>query len=430
MTPSGRMRADIGVKNGKISAIGDLSSAPAKEIKDCMGLHILPGVIDSQVHFREPGNEHKENLESGTLGAILGGVTGIFEMPNTNPLTTTVEAIQDKLSRAENRAWCHYAFYVGGTDTNAENLPELEKTRGCCGVKIFMGSSTGDLLSAEDSEIEKILSQGYRRVAVHAEDEERLNQRFALVEGGADVRQHPVWRDVQTALKATKRVLNLAQKTGRRIHVLHITTAEEMTLLADYKNFATVEVTPQHLTLCAPQCYEDLGAYAQMNPPIREQKHQDALWGGIQSGVVDVLGSDHAPHTHAEKAAAYPNSPSGMTGVQTLVPIMLDHVHHNRLTLERFVDLVCHGPQRIFGIVGKGRLCVGYDADFTIVDLKEHREISNDWIKSKSGWTPYAGKKVTGWPKMTILMGKIAMENDVVLLPAQGKMIRFQEENS
>jgi len=427
VTPTGTIQADIGISGGKIAAIGKLDDHTAEEI-DCRGLHILPGVIDTQVHFREPGNTHKEDLNTGTLAALAGGVTSVFEMPNTNPLTTTAEALQDKLDRAAGRAWCNYAFFVGGTGENAEQLPVLERLPGCCGVKVFMGSSTGNLLTEDDETLERILAHGTRRVAVHAEDEARLKERAALVAGCGDVTQHPHWRDVETALKATQRLLRLAHKTGRPIHVLHITTAEEMALLAANKDIATVEVTPQHLTLFAPDCYERLGTLAQMNPPIREEHHRAALWKALQDGVADLIGSDHAPHTHEEKALPYPESPSGMPGVQTLVPLMLNHVNKGRLTLERFVDMVCHNPQRIYGIEGKGRIETGYDGDLTIVDMNARRTISNDWVKSKCGWTPFDGMEVTGWPVMTILGGNIAMRDGEISGTPSGKAVIFTEK--
>jgi dihydroorotase len=427
LTPSGRSECDVGVKDGRIAAIGALSAARAAARFDASGLHVLPGVIDTQVHFREPGNEHKEDLESGTRGAVLGGVTTIFEMPNTNPSTLTPAALADKFRRANGRAWTDHAFFVGAAAENAERLGAYEREPGCCGVKIFMGSSTGNLLVPDDATLERVLRSGTRRVAVHAEDEERLRARRAIAERGAAARFHPEWRDVESAVLATKRLLGLARKTGRRVHVLHITTAEEMEILAAAKDIATVEVTPQHLTLEAPDCYERLGNFAQMNPPIREARHRTALWRAIAEGVVDVVGSDHAPHTKAEKAEPYPKSHSGMPGVQTLVPLLLDHVHAGRLTLERFVDLTSAGAQRIYGIVNKGRIARGYDADFTIVDLKAKRRIEAGAQATKCGWTPFDGMAVTGWPVATILRGRIVMREGELAGPPAGRPVRFIE---
>lgn len=417
---------DVGVRGGRIAAIGSLAGASAAEVIDCTGLHILPGVIDSQVHFREPGAEHKEDLESGSRAAVAGGVTGVFEMPNTKPLTTSAETLADKVKRATNRMFCDFAFYMGGTRENARQLPELERLPGCAGTKVFMGSSTGDLLVDDDQGIDLIISQIRRRAAFHSEDEFRLKARKSEQRAG-DPSSHPVWRDPEAARLCTERLLRIARKHGKRIHVLHISTADEMPLLADNKDLATVEVTPHHLTLVAPDAYERLGTKAQMNPPVRDEHHRAAIWRALQAGVVDVLGSDHAPHTLAEKEKSYPESPSGMTGVQTLVPIMLDHVNKGRLTLERFVDLTSHGPGRIFGIAGKGRIAEGYDADFTIVDLKRRQTITNGWMESRAGWTPYDGVDVQGWPIGTIIRGRRVMWESEILGAAQGQPIAFME---
>lgn len=428
VTPGATALADVAIKDGVIAAIGhDLQKFEALEEVDCMGLHVLPGVIDSQVHFREPGLEHKEDLATGTAAAALGGVTAIFEMPNTKPGTTTAEALADKVHRAKGRAWVDHAFFIGATPSNWEHLAEWERMPGCAGVKIFMGSSTGDLLVDEETALRRVLSHGRRRVAVHCEDEARLKERRHLVEGGASPAMHPEWRDAETARLATERLLRLAEAAHRRVHVLHVTTAEEMALLRHHKRLATVEVTPQHLTLVAPDCYERLGTYAQMNPPVRDERHRKALWLALSEGVVDCIGSDHAPHTREEKEQPYPASPSGMTGVQTLVPVMLDHIAAGRLSLERFVDLTSAGPARIYGIAGKGRVAVGYDADFTIVDLKARRRISNTWVASRCGWTPFDGMKVTGWPIATLVRGRVVMREDQLLGEAAGEPVRFLE---
>jgi dihydroorotase len=394
---------------------------------DAQGLHVLPGVIDTQVHFREPGLEHKEDLATGTAAAVKGGVTAVFEMPNTNPNTDSAAALADKLVRAEGRAWCDHAFFVGATVENADELEELERLPGCCGVKMFMGSSTGTLLVAADKDVARVLGSGTRRVAVHSEDEERLVSRRKMFAGGADVSQHPAWRDVETAVRSTRRLLDLARKAKRRVHVLHVTTADETMLLAEAKDIATFEITPQHLTLAAPQCYQQLGTLAQMNPPIREAEHRDGLWRAVTSGIADVIGTDHAPHTLEEKAKPYPQSPSGMPGVQTLIPIMLNHVNEGRLTLERLVDLVCTGPARIYNIAAKGRLVPGYDADLTLVDLGAKRTITNSWIASRCGWTPYNGMSVTGWPCATIIRGKVVMRDDELIGTPSGQPVRFTE---
>lgn len=422
----GTGEGDVGIKDGKIAAIGSLGGADAGQRISVKGLHVLPGVIDTQVHLREPGNEHKEDLEAGGRAAVLGGVTAVFEMPNTKPPTDNAEALAFKVSRARHRMQCDFAFYAGATTENADILGDLEREPGCCGVKIFMGSSTGNLLVPDDDHVRKVLRAINRRCAVHSEDEFRLRERRELAETG-NVETHPVWRDAQTAILCTERLLRLAREEGQRIHVLHVTTADEMEILARNKDIATVEVTPQHLTLTAPECYRELGTKAQMNPPIREEHHQAGLWRGLQAGIVDVIGSDHAPHTLEEKAQAYPKSPSGFPGVQTLVPIMLDHVNAGRLTLQRFVDLTSHGPKRLFNLSAKGRMVVGYDADLTIVDMNKRRTIEDEWIASKCGWTPYAGQTVKGWPIGTIIRGRQVMWEDTITGPAQGEPITFED---
>jgi len=377
------------------------------------------------VHFREPGLEHKEDLESGSRSAVLGGVTAVFEMPNTNPNTDTAERVADKLARAHHRMWCDHAFYVGATGENAEQLGELERMPGTAGVKIFMGASTGSLLVAEDEALARVLAHGRRRVAIHAEDEARMNARLGERIAG-DPASHPVWRDDESALLATRRIVALARAAGRRIHVLHITTPAELEFLSANKDIATCEVTPQHLTLAAEDAYPRLGTHAQMNPPIRSAAHRKGLWHWLRQGVPDVLGSDHAPHTKEEKAKAYPDSPSGMPGVQTLVPLLLDHVANGRLTLQRFIDLTSAGPQRVFGLVGKGRIAVGYDADFTVVDLKARWTMESDWLASRCGWSPFEGQSVTGRPVGTIVRGHRVMWEAQLAQAAIGEPIRFE----
>jgi dihydroorotase len=417
---------DLGISGGRIARLGDLSHAAAGEVIDCRGLHILPGVIDTQVHFREPGLTHKEDLESGSRSAVMGGVTAVFEMPNTLPTTTSAEALADKVARAYHRMHCDFAFFMGGTRENTRALPELERLPGCAGVKVFMGSSTGSLLVEDDESVRNILKVIRRRASFHSEDEYRLNERKHLRVPG-DPRSHPVWRDDITALTCTQRLVRLAREAGKRVHVLHISTGQEMEFLRDHKDVASVEVTPHHLTLAAPDCYQQLGARAQMNPPVRDRSHRETIWHGVEEGIVDVLGSDHAPHTAEEKAGAYPATPSGMTGVQTLVPIMLDHVSEGRLSLARLVDLTSHGPARLFGIACKGRIAVGYDADLTVIDLKRKTTITNRWVASRAGWTPYDGITVTGWPVGTFVRGARVMWEGDLLAASTGEAIRFFE---
>ena len=419
-------KIDIGIKDSKIVELGDLSKKDCEKKIVVNNLIVLPGAIDSQVHFREPGLTHKEDIMNGTKGAVLGGITSIFEMPNTNPSTTTKEALNEKLSIAQKNAYCNYSFFVGAAKENIENLKKLERLPGCCGVKIFMGSSTGDLLVEDDDSLRKILASGNRRVAVHSEDEYRLRERKHLVEDSkVDVSSHPLWRDSQTAIRSTQRLLKIAQETKRKIHVLHISTGDEILILKKFKNFSTCEVTPQHLFFYARDCYENLGSLAQMNPPIRDKSHNIGLWKGIEEKIVDVIGSDHAPHTLEEKKKEYPNCPSGMTGVQTILPIMLDFVNKGKLGINDLVRLLCYNPAKIYNMKSKGEIKIGNDADFSIVDLNKEFTITNEWIASKSGWTPYNGLKITGLPVFTVVNGKIVMQDSEIISPPIGEPVLF-----
>ena len=409
-TPEATEITDIAVKDGKIVDFGSFNNA--EEIIDCTNLFVFPGLIDTQCHFREPGGEHKETLETGTLSAALGGVTGIFEMPNTNPLTITPEAMEFKLKKAHETSYVDFAFYFGGTAEYAEHLSEWENIDGVCGIKIFMGASNGDLLSATDEEIDAIVANGKRVIAVHAEDESIMNKNKVTILGDSnDVAMHYKWRSEESCLNATKRIVTIAKKYSRKVHILHITTAQEMAFLKANKDIASAEVLANHLTLHAPDCYDMFGTLAQQNPPIREKHHQDALWAAVADGTVDIVASDHAPHTLDEKSGTYPNTPSGTPGVQTLIPIMLNHVHEGRLSYERLVDLMAYGPYRIHKIKNKCLIRKGFNADFTVVDPKTEHIISNAEQASKSGWTPYDGKKVVGFPKMTIIGGKTIMRD-------------------
>ncbi|MBX7098224.1 MAG: dihydroorotase [Myxococcaceae bacterium] len=406
VTPAGRIRADLGISGERIAAVGALGGESAREVVDAGGLHVLPGAIDSQVHLREPGNTHKEDLASGTLAAACGGVTSIFEMPNTSPPTTTAETLAWKVERAKATAWVDFAFYLGATRENAAQLGALEQAEGCCGVKCFLGSSTGTLLLDDPEALETVMRSTRRTLACHSEDEARLKARKHLTDGH-DVQQHPVWRDEACAVQSTERLLALAKKVGRRVHVLHVTTAGELPLLIAAKDVATFEVTPQHLTLTAPDCYAQLGTLAQMNPPLREARHRDALWAALRDGHVTVLGTDHAPHTLEEKAKRYPESPSGMPGVETLLPVMLTHVAQGRLTLERLVDLLAWSPARVFGLADKGRLEVGAHADLALVDLTRRHTLTARTLHSRCGWTPYEGFEAQGRVELAVLRGAV-----------------------
>ncbi|MCY4321558.1 MAG: dihydroorotase [Bdellovibrionaceae bacterium] len=419
---------DIAIQEGKIKQIGGLYKAKSKAEFSAKGLYVLPGLIDTQVHFREPGLEHKEDIYHGSLSAIKGGITAFFEMPNTSPPTAQISDLEEKVKRAEKNSWCDFAFYLGAVKENKKILADIENSPACPGVKLFLGSSTGNLTLEDDESLRAVFSNRKRITAVHSEDETRLQERKALryIEP-AHARNHPIWRDEEVCLLSTKRVVDLARKHQAPIHILHVTTKQEMEFLAQHKDIASVEVTPQHLTLFAPDCYDNYGSFAQMNPPIREKTHQLALWKALQSGVVDMIGSDHAPHTKEEKLQKYPNSPSGMPGVQTLLPLMLDHINKARLDLKLLVKLLAHKPAERFQLKNQGQIKEGFKAHFTIIDLKAKRKIQTNWLASKCGWSPFENWQVQGWPIFTFLYGKKVMAEDEVLGQPSGQKIEFSD---
>ena len=376
-------KTDVGLSGNKIKKIGKIELNSAK-VYDATDKVVLPGIIDTQVHFREPGSTDAEDLESGSRAAVLGGVTSLFEMPNTNPPTSNLVEFDKKLQAAKNRMHSNYAFYFGATPDNTDQLAKLKDVEGCCGVKLFAGSSTGNLLVDKEADIEKVISSSDRIVSIHSEDEDIIKLRKKFIKKG-DVHSHPEWRNVECAMSSTRRVVKIAERYNKKIHVLHITTKEEVDFLAMHKKNVTFETTPQHLTLYAPDCYEKLGSYAQMNPPLRTKEHYDRLWVAIKNNVVDVLGSDHAPHLKENKDKEYPNSPSGMPGVQTIFPVMLNHVNDGKLTLQQLINLMCENPCKIFGIKNKGFIKEGFDADLTIADMKKEVIIKNEMIASKCG---------------------------------------------
>jgi len=428
ITSSHQEVADIGIVDGKIAEIGSLASATSRETIEAGGLSVLPGVIDTQVHFREPGLEHKEDIASGTLSALVGGVTAILEMPNTNPNTTSPETLQDKLNRASGRASCHYGFFVGASADNASHLGEYEKLPGTPGIKIFMGSSTGSLLVDDDEALRQVLRHSRKRCPIHAEDEARNRERKALISDHPHAREHPFLRDAESARLATERILALSEETGRPIHILHISTAIEPPIIAAAKRRGidvTAEVTPQHLWFAGPDCYDRLGTLAQMNPPIRSEADRAGLWEALRAGTFEVFGSDHAPHTLDEKAQPYPKSPSGMPGVQTLLPVLLTFAVQGKLDLATIVRMACENPARLYGIAGKGFLKTGFDADLVLVDPNRQYTFERSMVRSKCGWSPYEGESLCGSVERVILKGKVAaVEGEVVGSPS-GQMLRF-----
>jgi dihydroorotase len=423
--PWGMEATDVGVRDGRIAALGVPGDATADETVDATGMHVLPGLIDPHVHLRDPGDRTIETISTGTLAAVVGGLTAVFDMPNTAPAIVDAERLAWKQRYVEEVAWCDMGLYVGGTKTNIGALAELETGHGVCAIKIFAGSSTGDLLVEDDASLERVMRAGRRRIAYHSEDEYRLQERRPLFKSGDPYASHMLWRDEETAFLGTRRLMALARATGRPAHILHVSTAQELDFLKDHRDVATVEVLANHLTQVAPEVYETLRGFGVMNPPIRGREHYDAAWAAVRNGTVDTVGSDHAPHPYEKKKLPWPECPAGLTGVQTLVPVMLDHVNAGRLSLPRLVDLLCAGPARVYGAIGKGRLAAGYDADFTLVDMAKQRRIENNWIVSPCGWTPFDGMRVTGWPVATIVRGRMVMRDDAILGSPIGKLVRF-----
>jgi len=424
--PWGLEQTSIGVRNGRVAALGVGTQASADAVVDAAGLHVLPGLIDPHVHLRDPGDAAVESIPTGTRAAVLGGLTAVFDMPNTRPSITDAEALAWKQGYVEQQAWCDMGLYVGGTRTNIAALPELEVGRGVCAVKVFAGSSTGDLMVEDDESLERVMRAGRRPIAYHSEDEYRLQARRPMFKSGDPYASHMEWRDEECAFLGTRRLLALARRTGRPAHILHVSTAQELDYLKDHRDLATVEVLVNHLTQVAPDVYDRLKGFGVMNPPIRGRAHRDAAWAAVRDGTVDTIGSDHAPPPAAAKRLPWPECPAGLTGVQTLVPVMLDHVSAGRLSLARMVDLMCAGPARVYGAVGKGRLAAGYDADFTLVDMAAKRVITDDWIASPCGWTPFDGMAVTGWPVGTIIRGRQVMRDGEVLGTPGGRLVRFR----
>jgi len=422
VTPAGVAIGDLCVHDGRIHQVGVVTE-PRGEVIDARGLAILPGLIDPQVHFREPGLDHKEDLSTGGRGAAAGGITAFFEMPNTRPPTTTRAALEDKLRRASGRSRAHYAFFFGATADNADVAGALRTE--VCGIKIFMGSSTGTLLVDEQAALEAHFAAAGVPIAVHAEDETRLRARISAYAGRPEPALHPVIRDVECALIATKRAVDLAHRHQQRLHVLHLSTAEETDFLRAHGGpLVTTETLPQYL-FCDASMYAELGTHLQMNPPVREARHGEALWAGLLDGTIQCIATDHAPHTLEEKGRPFGEAPSGMPGVETSLPLMLDAVNAGRCTIEHVARWMSGGPARAYGLPRKGRLGVGFDGDLTIVDRAAVRTVRAADLQSRAGWTPFEGWTLTGWPVMTVLLGEPVYREGAFVDGVFGAALRF-----
>jgi dihydroorotase len=405
-----------------IEVAPEISTAtPTTEI-DADGLTLLPGVIDPQVHFREPGLEHKEDLFTASCACAKGGVTSFLEMPNTRPLTITQQALDDKLQRAQSKCLVNYGFFIGATP---ENLPDLLNAKPTPGIKIFMGSMHGHLLVDADAALEAIFAQGSRLIAVHAEDQARINERRKEFAGIHDVAIHSQIQDNQAALLATKLALKLSEKYQRRLHILHMSTAEEADLLRHYKpSWVTAEVTPQHLLLNT-SAYEKIGTLAQMNPPLRKPHDNEVLWQALRDGVIDFIATDHAPHTLEEKALEYPNSPSGMPGVETSLPLMLTAAMQGRCSVAQVVNWMSTAVASSYGIPNKGAIAPGYDADLVLVDLQTYHPVRREELLTKCGWSPFEGWNLTGWAHTTIVGGEVVYHKGKLNTDVRGQALNF-----
>ena len=417
------LKSDIFISDGKILEIGPSLNMDADKVIDAENKYIFPGGIDPQVHFRDPGLTHKEDLHTGSMSAAAGGITTFFEMPNTNPSTTTIEKLNQKYDVASEKSLVNYSFFLGATENN---LDEIKKMDDNCGLKIFMGSSTGDLLVDDDDVLADIFSVCNKVIAVHAEDEKTLKEAAKKVQGG-DFTSHPDARPVEAALRATTKAVELALKFEKKLHILHLSTAEEVEFIRKHKHsgLITAETTPQHLLLHSPDIYNEIGSLGQMNPPIREKYHQKELWAGLKDGTIECVATDHAPHTLEEKSQPYGKAPSGMPGIQTSLTLMLNEVSNERINLEDVVKWMCENPARLYKIKNKGFLKVNYDADIVIVDMDKEKTITNEDMHSKCGWTAFDGFTTKGWPITTIVNGNIVYNDEKLNLDIRGKKVEF-----
>ena len=426
LLPDGEfLLGDVKICDGKIVKVAaEIVESGDREI-DATGLTLLPGVIDPQVHFREPGLEHKEDLFTASCACAKGGVTSFLEMPNTRPLTTTQAALDDKLRRASEKCLVNYGFFIGAT---AEILPDLLNANPTPGIKVFMGSMHGDLLMDDAANLEAVFAKGDRLIAVHAEDQARINQRRQEFAGVTDIAVHSQIQDNQAALLATQLAVKLSKKYQRRLHILHLSTGEEAEFLRESKpSWVTAEVTPQHLLLNT-SAYETIGSFAQMNPPLREPRDNEILWQALRDGVIDFIATDHAPHTLAEKAQTYPNTPSGMPGVETSLPLMLTQAVEGRCTVAQVANWMSTAVAKAYKIPNKGKITLGFDADLVLVDLEKYRPVVREEMASKCGWSPFEGWNLTGWPVVTIVGGKVVFENGKLDTNVRGEALTFDAE--
>ena len=425
VSSNGILQQDVLIRDGKIAQLGQVKESAAEKVIDGTHLYLLPGALDPQVHFRDPGLTQKEDLRTGSMAAAAGGVTSFFDMPNTKPSTITIEGMAERKRIAAEKCVVNYNFFIGATNTNLDVLNEVKNVPG---IKIYMGSSTGDLLVSDTRDLEHIFGNGTRLIAVHAEDDEIINAAQKIYKNSTDFNHHQFVRPADASLKATTLAVELSIKYQRRLHILHMTTRDEVRYLEIQKSKGPIsaEVCPQHFLLSAPHVYQKLGAYAQMNPPIRDIQHGEALWEGLVKGVIDCIATDHAPHTHEEKAKPFGKAPSGMPGVETSLPMLLDRANRGMCKLEDVVKWMCEKPVELYKVKNKGYIREGYDADLVLVDMGKKRLIENGNLWTKVNWSPYDGWTTQGWPVTTLVNGHIVFQDGEIDESIKGREVLIQ----
>ncbi|MBA2662347.1 MAG: dihydroorotase [Bradymonadaceae bacterium] len=438
--PRGRLEGDCLIEDGRIVELGRVTGSAEETIRG-EGRWLWPGAIDGHVHFREPGPTHKEDWTSGSMSAVAGGVTSVLEMPNTNPATTSALALEQKRAIAAAKSLCNYGLFFGASPTNSAEYTRIDNVPG---LKIFMGCSTGDLLVHREEDLQRVFAAFDQRIGVHAESERLLNERGALYADRNDVAVHSIIRNPETAAEAVRLACKLAIEHERHLHILHLSTQLELDVVKAARQQAqeegrrtriSCEVCPHHLFL-STSAYDLMGTKVRMNPPLRDERDREAMWQGLIDGHIDMIATDHAPHTIEEKARPYREAPSGVPGVQTMLVLMLDAAFRGLCTYEQVLQWVCQGPANVWGIVDRGTLEVGAFADLVLIDPHMRRKLTDTEQLSRCAWTPWAGRTLTGWPVLTLVGGRLAYRRDddgpgeIVGSPGIGRELSFHSVES
>lgn len=422
---------DVLIRNGRIDLIGgDLSGKGADRVVEANGRALFPGMIDDQVHFREPGLTHKGDIGSESSAAVAGGITSYMEMPNTSPATTAIDLLEEKHRIARETSFANYSFYLGGANDNIEAIKKLDPKQ-ACGVKVFMGASTGNMLVDDPDTLEQIFTHSPTIVATHCEDSPTIDdntRRFQAIHGeNIPMALHPAIRSENACYQSTALAVNLARACNTRLHVLHLSTAKELEFFSskplDGKRI-TAEVCVHHLLFSGTD-YADKGTLIKCNPAIKTEVDRQQLLAALQAGKIDVVGTDHAPHTMAEKQQAYLSAPSGLPLVQHAMVSLLEHVHDGALTLEQVVEKTAHGPARLFDIKQRGYLREGYWADLVLVDLDHSTAVDDQPVHYRCGWTPFAGRRFRSTVVATWVSGHPAFIDGKIDPTPSGKRLEF-----